>query len=237
MKTIEMPFINIRDLVIYPDMEQSLFIGRKASLEAIAYAIRHNKSRIVAITQKVIEKEKPLGKSDMHSVGVICKIKKSIMMSDGAMKVHLHAEQRMAIGKIFHREGVRIALGTVMFASGKDQKLDTQMKREMLELLVRWDPSVALDDEEIRLKELKKEERLKPFLKNLLPLVSHRKPPKGKSKSHDASKLSPRLLKAYNMSYRKRQKVLEEGNCVRQLAMVKEILQDEIVSILGIYST
>lgn len=231
MKTIEMPFINVRDIVFYPGMEQSLFIGRDFTIKAIQHALKHNKGRVVAITQKNVENINPLRKSDMFSVGTICKIQQSVMTSDGVMKAHLKAEQRVTIGKVLERNNVRHVSGKVLAANSRTAKLGAVEKREVLELLVKWNPSLALDDEDTRLSELKKETDLESFLNVVFGImhsrsaIARRNP---KTIGTKTKKLPPAKLKAFNLGIRKRQVLLEENNHGRQIKLVKEILRAEL---------
>lgn len=230
MKTIEMPLINVRDIVIYPGMEQSLIIGREFTIKAIQHALKHNRGRIVAVTQKNMENAKPNGKSDIYSVGTICKIEKSILMSDGVMTALLKAEKRVSISKVSEKNEVRHISGSLIKDSAKQRALDPMEKREILELLIRWNPSIALDDDDGRLANLKKETKLDAFLEAVFGLICHRKSAKArdlKKIGTQTPKLSRAELKSRNLGLKKRQVLLEEGNSQRQLKLVKEILKAE----------
>ena len=231
MKTIEMPLINVRDVVFYPGMEQSLYIGREFTIKAIQHALKHNKGRIVAITQKDMENAKPLRKSDMFSVGMICKVEQSVMTSDGVMKAHLKAEQRVSIGKVLEKDDVRYVSGKIIPANSKAGKLTAPEKREILELLVKWNPSLALDDEDTRLSELKKETKLEPFMNAVFGVMHSRSVIARrnlKTIGVQTKKLPAAKLKAFNLGIKKRQSLLEENNHKRQIRLVKEILRAEL---------
>jgi len=231
MKVIEMPLINVRDVVFYPGMEQSLFIGRDFTIKAIQRALKHHKGRIIAITQKDMENAKPLRKSDMFSVGTVCKIEQSMMTSDGVMKAHLKAEQRVSIGRVLEKDDVRYASGKILQANSKSGKLAIPEKREILELLVKWNPGLALDDEDTRLFELKKETKLEPFLNAVFGIVHSSSAIARrylKTIGTQTKKHPPAKLKAFNLGIKKRQFLLEENDRKRQIKLVKEILSAEL---------
>jgi ATP-dependent Lon protease len=228
---IEMPFINVRDMVIYPGMEQSLLIGREFTIKAIQHAVKHNKGRIVAITQKALENANPKKKSDMFSVGTICKVEQSVLMSDGAMKALLKAEKRVTIRKVLEKESVRFIEGNAIQDSTKQTRLDPVKKREVLELLLRWNPAIALDNENERFERLKKEGKTQAFLQQILALICHRKQAIRRDPKTIGTKVpkpSLKELKSHNLALKKRQALLEENNSERQFKMIREILLAEI---------
>lgn len=80
-----LPLIPLRNVVLFPSIETSLFFGRKESTNALLHAY-DNTSRLVVITaQKQFKTEKP-ELADLYTVGVLAKIQ-HILQSDG----NLHA--------------------------------------------------------------------------------------------------------------------------------------------------
>jgi ATP-dependent Lon protease len=228
---IEMPLMNVRGMVFYPGMETSLFIGREFTIKAIQHALKHNGAKILVTTQKNSDKASPLLRSDMFSVGTVCRIEKSILTSDGAMMALLRAERRMKITKLSEKANVRHASGALLTEPAKKGKIETTDKRDLLELLVRWNPALALDDEDTRLRELKGTRALEAFLKLTLGIMCHHKPVAARNKKAmglPTRKLPASELKLLNLSLKRRQAILEENNPKRQLQMIKSILREEM---------
>ena len=80
----ELPLIPLRDLVVFPRAAFSLIVKRKKSLEALDFAIRHNRVTIL-VAQKKKETEDPKP-NDLFEVGTIVKIREVIKMPDGTVK-------------------------------------------------------------------------------------------------------------------------------------------------------
>ena len=242
-KPVELPFMNVRDIVLFPEAYQQLYIGRTFTIEAIKSALKSktkaHRGKIIVITQKAVQKEKPLSKADMFSVGTICQIENSVMLSDGTMKVLLRGEQVLLIKSITDHDGVRLARGTPFATRSLKQKLPDSEKREVLGLLLRWNPEIAIDDDEERFDLLKKETKLSDFISTISGLISFLRPEEKKNvaalkKRHigvgSLAYASCKKLKTVNGRIKKRQLLLEEVSQSKQLRLIKEILNEEIHS-------
>src|SRR4030042_5819175 len=71
---IEYPLIPLRDMVIFPGMLKSFYVGRNESIEAINLSISAYNKNIFLATQKNSTIENP-GKNDIYEVGIIANIK------------------------------------------------------------------------------------------------------------------------------------------------------------------
>src|SRR4051812_20991376 len=94
-----LPFINIRDLVVFPGMEVSLIIGREVSVKAIEHALKASDRHLVVISQKRAEQNDRVGLPDMYPVGTVCRIEKSVRMDD-AMKIFVVGLTRLQVAGI-----------------------------------------------------------------------------------------------------------------------------------------
>ncbi len=229
MKTkIELPLMNVRDVVLFPDAYQQLIVGRRFTIDSIQKAKQAHQGRIIVITQKAVQKVSPLSKSDMYSVGTVCRIEKSVMLSDGTMKVLLQGERTVSVGLVLEKDGVRFALGTFGRAKASGKKLSRDVKRQVLSLLLKWNPALALDDDEERFDTLKKETELTGFVSTVSGLISHPRPD-GLFKGLNL-KASPKKLGQVNLRIKKRQCLLEESSAGKRLLLIREILSEEIHS-------
>ncbi|MBF0396346.1 MAG: endopeptidase La [Desulfobacterales bacterium] len=90
-----MPFLPMRDVVIFIDMLLPLFIGRQASIKAIDEAMAMDKF-IFLVTQKEPNIENP--KTDnLSRIGTVSKILRILKLPDGSMKILV---QGIAKGKV-----------------------------------------------------------------------------------------------------------------------------------------
>ncbi|QGM80885.1 endopeptidase La [Otariodibacter oris] len=96
-KTIELPLLPLRDVVVFPFMVMPLFVGRDKSIQALRSAMESNK-QLFLVTQKDPNKEDPT-MDDVYSVGVIANIIQMLNLPDGTVKVLVEGQVR---GKIDH---------------------------------------------------------------------------------------------------------------------------------------
>lgn len=105
-------------------------------------------------------------------------------------------------------------------------------------MLLRWNPEIALDDDEERFIALKQENKMGDFISTIRGLISspYYKTPKNLSarrrqKICSFIKLSPKKQREVNKQVYKRQLLLEERNQNKQFLLIKKILAEEISSV------
>lgn len=94
-KTITLPLIPLRGLIIFPKVVSHFDVGRDISINAIDNAML-NEQKIFVSAQKSIDTENP-SVDDIYKVGVICKIKQVLKMSDKTLRVLVEGLQRAEI--------------------------------------------------------------------------------------------------------------------------------------------
>ena len=92
------PIIPLRDVVIFPGIVTTLFVGRSKSVEALNAATNSNK-KIVLVAQRDAANEDP-GFSDIYEYGSVSNILQLIKLPDGTMKVLVEGNKRCKIKKI-----------------------------------------------------------------------------------------------------------------------------------------
>ena len=92
------PIIPLRDVVIFPGIVTTLFVGRSKSVEALNAATNSNK-KIVLVAQRDAANEDP-GFSDIYEYGSVSNILQLIKLPDGTMKVLVEGDKRCKIKKI-----------------------------------------------------------------------------------------------------------------------------------------
>lgn len=96
-KTIDLPLLPLRDVVVFPYMVMPLFVGREKSVQALRAAMDTNK-QLFLVTQKDPNKEDPTA-DDIYDVGVMANIIQMLNLPDGTVKVLVEGQVR---GKIEH---------------------------------------------------------------------------------------------------------------------------------------
>jgi ATP-dependent Lon protease len=91
----ELPFVPIRDIVLFPNMILPLFVGRETSISAIDYAL--TKERLVVFaTQKDMNDESPAPEG-IFSVGTVGSITRMLKLPDGRVKILIQGLTRVKI--------------------------------------------------------------------------------------------------------------------------------------------
>ncbi len=92
---VKLPLLPLRDMVIFPHMVTSLFVGREKSIRAIEAALKGNRT-IVAVTQHNPEEEE-VGPDDLYTMGVELIIGRSLKMPDGTVSILVQGQRRVRV--------------------------------------------------------------------------------------------------------------------------------------------
>jgi len=93
-----LPLIPLRNVILFPSVETSLFFGRKSSSNALVHAYDNSNGLVIITTQQSIKTDKPELK-DLYSVGVLAKIQ-HVLRSDGTLHAVVRGLSRVNITKI-----------------------------------------------------------------------------------------------------------------------------------------
>ncbi len=109
MKTQELPFIPLRDIVIFPNIVLPLFVGRKMSIEAINQSLELYKTEnILLVAQKNSDEETPREK-DLYTIGVKAKIAQVIKLTNEKVKLLVEAEKLVKVTRFIDIQNQYIA--------------------------------------------------------------------------------------------------------------------------------
>jgi ATP-dependent Lon protease len=100
----ESPLLPLKDLVVFPNQVQPLFVGRPRSIAAVEEASR-SRARLILVTQKNALQEDPLP-SEIHPVGTTAEIVQVLRLPDG-LRLIVEGKERV------HLEGFRDATETL----------------------------------------------------------------------------------------------------------------------------
>ena len=94
-----LPLLPLRDIVVFPESLQALFVGRPRSVAALETAIRSTgptERRIVLSAQRTAKTEEP-GTDDIHSICTIGVVRTLLPLQNSMMKVLVAGEERARI--------------------------------------------------------------------------------------------------------------------------------------------
>ncbi len=97
-KSMILPVLPLRDVVVYPYMVIPLFVGRETSIRALEGAMTENK-KVLLIAQKNTAEEKP-SVTDLYEIGTIANILQLLKLPDGTIKVLVEGGQRAKVEEI-----------------------------------------------------------------------------------------------------------------------------------------
>ena len=103
----DLPLIPLRDVVVFPGIVTTLFVGRPKSVEALNVAMSSNK-KLVLVSQKDAALEDP-SIDDLHKFASISNLLQLLKLPDGTMMVLVEGDKRCAIEKIVEKDTYTVA--------------------------------------------------------------------------------------------------------------------------------
>ena len=97
-----LPLIPLRNLVLFPSVETSLFFGRKESMNSLLHAYDNTNKLVIVTAQRNSKVEKP-ELDDLYTVGVLAKIE-HILHTDGSLHAIVKGISRVNITKLVQTE-------------------------------------------------------------------------------------------------------------------------------------
>ncbi len=118
------PLLPLRDVVVYPQIVQPLFVGRPKSIKALEVAMASNK-QVLLIAQKKATDDEP-ATTDLYQIGTIATVLQLIRLPDGTVKVLVEGMNRAQLRKLSFDAGYFGAETKVLFTeavAGKESAL------------------------------------------------------------------------------------------------------------------
>lgn len=97
-----LPLIPLRNLVLFPSVETSLFFGRKESMNSLLHAFDNTNKMVIITSQRNPKVENPTFE-DLYSVGVLAKIE-HILHTDGSLHAIVRGVSRVNIVELVQAE-------------------------------------------------------------------------------------------------------------------------------------
>jgi len=92
------PLLPLRDVVVYPQIVQPLFVGRPKSIKALELAMADNK-QVLLVAQKNASEDEP-GVDDLFTIGTVATILQLIRLPDGTVKVLVEGLERASVTNV-----------------------------------------------------------------------------------------------------------------------------------------
>lgn len=89
------PLLPLRDVVVYPQIVQPLFVGRPKSIKALEIAMASDK-QVLLVAQKNASEDEP-AIEDLFEIGTVATILQLIRLPDGTVKVLVEGIDRAKI--------------------------------------------------------------------------------------------------------------------------------------------
>lgn len=195
---IQFPLVCTRGVIIFPDQEVIIDVGRSKSVHAVEEAQSTCDSHVILVAQKDLTVENP-GVADLYEFGTLCTIK-HIRRMDGYLRVKFRGLQRAKIVTIMNDEHSMCA--------------DVELKDDILQDQM----------EEIALvrKIAKQFENMEPISQNMPKEMINEL-----SKGVSAPQLADQISQLFPFSLEKRQKLLETLEINERLLLILQEIESE----------
>ena len=100
-KTVQLPLLPLRDIVVFPFMVAPLFVGREKSVSALATAMSGDK-QVFLSTQRKADIDNPKEK-DISRLGVIGNVMQLLRLPDGTVKALVEGKRRARIVRFIRK--------------------------------------------------------------------------------------------------------------------------------------
>ena len=124
------PLLPLRDVVVYPQIVQPLFVGRLKSIKALEEAMSTDK-QVLLVAQKNASDDDPVG-TQLFKIGTIATILQLIRLPDGTVKVLVEGLERAQILEINDESEYLIAQARLLVANGMSEKEASALIRSLL---------------------------------------------------------------------------------------------------------
>lgn len=200
-QTVKVPMIALRGLTVFPSMAISFPVSRQRSLEAVA-AAENSGGKVFLVTQIDPGTSDPK-QNDLYEIGTLCTIKQVLKLPGNVTHVIVEGQERGRLDEIWIKTSTDFAKITSLeqdFLDEPDDYLKAYMRvvTERYEEYIKYVPNSTASD--------------------LLSSVKAASKP---------GKLADLIASGLEISYDRKQKILEILNPFERLEAVLEVLQSE----------
>ncbi|MDE0875704.1 MAG: endopeptidase La [Porticoccaceae bacterium] len=135
-KSVSLPLLPLRDVVVYPHMVVPLFVGRDKSILALEHAMEADK-QVVLVAQKDPSVDNP-GAEDVYKVGTLATILQMLKLPDGTLKVLVEGLNRVAIEDTFEDQTFITATTADLISAPLDDDESTALMNSTVSLFEQY---------------------------------------------------------------------------------------------------
>ena len=128
--TNSIPLLPLRDVVVYPQIVQPLFVGRPKSIKALETAMASDK-KVLLVAQKSAADDDPSA-SDLYQIGTVATILQLIRLPDGTVKVLVEGLDRAKIKSVNYEDDYVTANVSVLAGEEPSAKETDALIRSLL---------------------------------------------------------------------------------------------------------
>lgn len=199
-RTLIIPLLPLRDVVVFPHMIVPLFVGRDKSIAALESAMKYEKG-IFMVAQKNAKKDDP-NREDIYNVGTIGIIIQLLRLPDGTVKVLVEGKSRGSINEYLQNDDFFLVKVNEIddIDDGNDVKKQALMRsiKESFELYLKLSKKVHLE-----------------MIGTITAI-------------EDASKLADVIITHLNIKLEDKQKIIEIFNIADRLETIYSLMLSEI---------
>lgn len=200
-RSLSLPTVALRDIIVFPHMTVNLDIGRKESIEAVRKASQ-DRRYLAMIMQKNGSIEEP-EENDLYRYGTVVKVKQMLQLPGGLIRIQAEGISRVAVQRVIREADCLFAEVEDMKETEPEDLLRAEAyRRTMVKSFFEWIQNTKQnipDDQMAQMKASEEPGYMADFICTQIPLTSA-----------------------------KRQAVLEEGDIQNRILMVQRYLDEEI---------
>ena len=200
-RSLSLPTVALRDIIVFPHMTVNLDIGRKESIEAVRKASQ-DRRYLAMIMQKNGSIEEP-EENDLYRYGTVVKVKQMLQLPGGLIRIQAEGISRVAVQRVIREADCLFAEVEDMKETEPEDSLRAEAyRRTMVKSFFEWIQNTKQnipDDQMAQMKAWEEPGYMADFICTQIPLTSA-----------------------------KRQAVLEEGDIQNRILMVQRYLDEEI---------
>ena len=125
-----LPLLPLRDVVVYPEIVQPLFVGRPKSIKALETAMAADK-KVLLVAQRNAGDDDP-GEAELFSIGTVATILQLIRLPDGTVKVLVEGLERAKIKSLSFDEDQASAVVTTLHGEPLETKEAVALSHSLL---------------------------------------------------------------------------------------------------------
>ncbi|PCJ28430.1 MAG: endopeptidase La [SAR86 cluster bacterium] len=124
------PLLPLRDVVVYPQIVQPLFVGRPKSIKALEIAMASDK-QVLLVAQKNASDDEPAA-ADLYQIGTVATILQLIRLPDGTVKVLVEGLDRAQVKNVSFESDHFRAETKILTPEGIPEKESAPLIRSLL---------------------------------------------------------------------------------------------------------